>query len=135
MRELDTNQGIVKQNEFKTIYRAKHAKLAKAPPIPTFFYRNLPWRPLRSLRETQSYSVLPSFQNFKYIWLGFSDLFFVSQKFQSALARLWSATGTPVGRILERETPAAKTGDRVESRIRIVDLFQLTTNFLRLTVI
>jgi hypothetical protein len=68
-------------------------------------------------------SDLPSWQNFKYIWLGFSDLFFVSQKFQGALVRLWSATGTPVGRILERETPAAKTGDRVESRIRIADLF------------
>src|SRR3990172_11164963 len=30
-----------------------------------------PWRPLRSLRETQSYSVFPSFQNFKYAWLEF----------------------------------------------------------------
>ena len=69
---LDTNQGIVKQNEFKKIYRAKHAKLAKAPPVPPFFYQNLPWRPLRSLRETQSYSVFPSFQNFKYVWLDFS---------------------------------------------------------------
>jgi hypothetical protein len=52
---LDTDRGIVSQNELKKIYRAKHAKLAKAPPIP-FFYRNLPWRPLRSLRETRSYS-------------------------------------------------------------------------------
>jgi len=34
---LDTNQEIVKQNEFKKIYRAKHPKLAKAPPISTFF--------------------------------------------------------------------------------------------------
>jgi hypothetical protein len=28
---LDTNQGIVSQNEFKKIYRAKHAKFARAP--------------------------------------------------------------------------------------------------------
>jgi hypothetical protein len=35
---VDTKQGIVSQNEFKKVYRAKHAKLAKAPPIP-FSYR------------------------------------------------------------------------------------------------
>jgi hypothetical protein len=34
--ELDTNQGVVSQIEFKKIYRAKHAKLAKAPPTPRF---------------------------------------------------------------------------------------------------
>jgi hypothetical protein len=37
MREgVDTNQGIVKQNEFKKNYRAKHAKLAKAFPTPHY---------------------------------------------------------------------------------------------------
>jgi hypothetical protein len=33
---LDTNEAIVEQSEFKKIYRAKHAKLAKASPFPVF---------------------------------------------------------------------------------------------------
>ena len=37
--DLDTNLAIVKQNEFKKNYRAKHAKLAKASPRPRFFIK------------------------------------------------------------------------------------------------
>ena len=33
---IDTNQVIIKQNEFKKNSRAKHAKLAKASPTPPF---------------------------------------------------------------------------------------------------
>jgi hypothetical protein len=33
---LVTNQGVVELDEFKKNYRAKHAKLAKASPIPPF---------------------------------------------------------------------------------------------------
>ena len=34
---LDNNRWIVKQDEFKNNYRAKHAKLAKASPTPPVF--------------------------------------------------------------------------------------------------
>ena len=69
----ETNQRIVKQDESKKNYRAKHAKLAKASPCHfdqrEKSFRSLafarddwpggpsPWRPLRSLRETQSYPI------------------------------------------------------------------------------
>jgi hypothetical protein len=36
---VDSNHRIVKQNEFKKFYRAKHAKLAKAPPTRPFFIK------------------------------------------------------------------------------------------------
>ena len=90
-RRLSTNQAIVSQNEFKKIYRAKHAKLAKEiqkspfhPPLTKGERGGFekPWCPLRlcgtghalrSLRETQCYSVFSSFQNFKYVWLGFHE--------------------------------------------------------------
>ena len=65
--QLVTNQAIVKQNEFKKNYRAKHAKLAPChfdhrekyflDPSRSFGMTGLdpsPWRPWRSLREIQS---------------------------------------------------------------------------------
>jgi len=61
---LDTNQVIVSQNEFKKFIAPStrlpgcgQALSSQRPRPFNLFYRNLPWRPLRSLRETQSYPI------------------------------------------------------------------------------
>jgi hypothetical protein len=53
---LDTNRVIVSQNEFKKFIAPITLSSQRPRPF-NLFYRNLPWRSLRSLRETQSYPI------------------------------------------------------------------------------
>jgi hypothetical protein len=68
---LDSISSNVEQKHFKKIYRAKHAKLAKAPPTRPVYYQIISWRPWRSLREKQSFPICLSSVKFKYVWLDF----------------------------------------------------------------
>jgi hypothetical protein len=72
--------GIVSQNDFKKMYRAKHlsgraqagAKLAKAPPIGRFFIEiNLGVLCLPAPRQA---GALGARRNFKYLWLDTYEL-------------------------------------------------------------
>jgi len=74
------HQEIVSQNEVRKIYRAKHAKLAKAPPRRRFLSNHIlaplafPSTMLRTCfaRDTVL-SDLPSWINFKNVWLQFTS--------------------------------------------------------------
>ena len=76
---VDTNQGIISQNEVKKIYRAKHAKLAKASPRPRLFVQINLGDPFDAAQDMlcelcARYNLfLSSFRrkNFKYVWLVF----------------------------------------------------------------
>jgi hypothetical protein len=52
--DLENNQEIAKQDEFKNNLRAKRAKLAKASAPLRFLWKSI-WRFLRSLREIKSF--------------------------------------------------------------------------------
>jgi len=95
---LDTNHRIVKQNEFKKIYSAEHAKLAKKDslsfrpirqaqdrlreksfldPSHSLAMTGLGPSPWRSLREIQTFPLFSSSEKFKDVWLGFFSRMFI----------------------------------------------------------
>src|SRR3970282_35263 len=67
----DTNQVIVSQNEFKRFIAPSTLSSQRPHPRPRLLSNQIAsWRPLRSLREKQSFPICLSSVKFNYVWLG-----------------------------------------------------------------